>query len=178
MTTDTELITSLSKGDEKAFKTFFYDYYGKVHSYSMKMTLSRWASEEITQRVFSKIWIHRTNLVNEGNLSGYLFRTTYNEVIDYFREQKRIYSIQERLVGDAMEETREEILMDQRSAIKKIDDIVNQMPFVRRQVFIMSKYRDLSNAEISKRLGISKRTVEKHLQLAMRSIRMTISSFL
>ena len=44
------------------------------------------------------------------------------------------------------------------------------LPKKRRQVFVMSRVEMLSSSEIAERLGISPRTVEKHLELAIRQL--------
>lgn len=45
------------------------------------------------------------------------------------------------------------------------------MPPQRKQIFCMSRRQGMSIEEISKKLGISKRTVETHISLALRSLR-------
>ena len=48
---------------------------------------------------------------------------------------------------------------------------VQQMPPQRRSVFEMSRFQHLSSEEIASSLGLSVRTVEKHIQLALDNIR-------
>lgn len=45
------------------------------------------------------------------------------------------------------------------------------MPEKRRQVFLMSRVEGRSNAEIAQLLGITKKTVENHLNAALRELR-------
>ena len=45
------------------------------------------------------------------------------------------------------------------------------MPQKRREVFILSRREGLTINEIAVRLGISPRTVNKHIQLALRAMR-------
>lgn len=44
---------------------------------------------------------------------------------------------------------------------------VEQMPEQRRKIFVLSRYRGLSNQEIADKLQLSVRTVERHLYLAL-----------
>lgn len=49
--------------------------------------------------------------------------------------------------------------------------VVEKMPARRKEIYILSRERGLSNAEIAKKLDISKKTVENHLNLALKEIR-------
>lgn len=57
---------------------------------------------------------------------------------------------------------------------KKVDRIIKEMPPQRQLVFRMSRILGMKNEEISKRLKISKKTVENHINLALKAIRKAI----
>lgn len=48
---------------------------------------------------------------------------------------------------------------------------IGSMPEQRRRVFVMSRVDGLNNSEIAQRLGISKRTVETHISLALAQLK-------
>lgn len=52
-----------------------------------------------------------------------------------------------------------------------INSGIARMPAQRRQIFVMSRYRNMSNKEIADCLNLSVRTVEKHIQLALKDLR-------
>ena len=51
------------------------------------------------------------------------------------------------------------------------------MPPQRRTIFTLSRQENLSRQEIARRLGVSVRTVDKHLELALREIRLRVKDF-
>ena len=59
-----------------------------------------------------------------------------------------------------------------------LDDTIASMPDQRRRIFIMSRRQFMTNDEIADKLGISKRTVEKHISLALRELRAQMGDFL
>lgn len=55
-----------------------------------------------------------------------------------------------------------------------VERILESMPPQRRRIFAMSRRKGLSDAEIAERLGLSVRTVNKHIELALRDIRLKL----
>lgn len=47
---------------------------------------------------------------------------------------------------------------------------ISKMPPQRQLIFRMSRYEHLSNREIAERLGLSVRTVDKHIELALKDL--------
>ena len=52
------------------------------------------------------------------------------------------------------------------------------MPAQRKQIYQLSRQQGLTNDEIAERLGIQKKTVENHLNLALKELRNVISMVL
>ena len=55
-----------------------------------------------------------------------------------------------------------------------VDKIVEDLPPKRRNIYKMSREKGLSYREIAQELGISERTVEAHIRLALQSITQVI----
>ena len=51
---------------------------------------------------------------------------------------------------------------------------ISKMPPQRQLIFRMSRYEHLSNREIAERLGLSVRTVDKHIELALKDLHSTL----
>lgn len=54
--------------------------------------------------------------------------------------------------------------------LKRVLAAVEAMPPKRKEVFLLHRVEDLTYTQIAKRLGVSIKTVEKHLHLAMRQL--------
>ena len=52
-----------------------------------------------------------------------------------------------------------------------VDMVVENMPQQRQMIYRMSREQHLKNEEIAQRLGVQKKTVENHLNLALKEIK-------
>ena len=59
-----------------------------------------------------------------------------------------------------------------------VDMIVETMPPQRKMIYRMSRDEGLSNTEIAENLQLSKKTVENHLNLALKELRNAVLTFL
>lgn len=170
---------------EKQFKEIFEALYPKVYGFALKALGQEWLAQEIAHTSFCKLWTHRNNLELKGKdtydalslVSGYLFVIARNEINDYFRERAQIEQYRIAFVSQMCVETRIEQRMDAATALEIVDRAVDSMPSVRREVFSLSRFRNLTNGQIAKKLGISKRTVEKHIQLALSQLRLELLAY-
>lgn len=58
-----------------------------------------------------------------------------------------------------------------------VEIAVNEMPVQRRRIYILSREKGMSNSDIAEKLGISKKSVENQLSLALQELRKLISLF-
>jgi RNA polymerase sigma-70 factor (ECF subfamily) len=52
---------------------------------------------------------------------------------------------------------------------------IDALPPQRKAIFMMSRYEHMSNIEIAVKLNLSVRTVEKHIELALKDLRHSMS---
>nr|WP_229028866.1 sigma-70 family RNA polymerase sigma factor [Alistipes shahii] len=54
---------------------------------------------------------------------------------------------------------------------EQVEIIVGKMPPQRQQIFRMSRFEHMPSREIAEQLNLSVRTVDKHLELALKELR-------
>jgi RNA polymerase sigma-70 factor (ECF subfamily) len=70
-----------------------------------------------------------------------------------------------------------ESAIDSEELRRALQEAIQTLPDKRRQVFLLSRFKHMSNKEIALRLDLSVRTVEKHIELALRDIRRRVSPY-
>lgn len=168
---DSRLIELLREGDPLSFEILFQKYYVRFYNFVFNLTKNSQAAEDIIQNVFMKIWINRASLRPDQSIHNYIYVLSKREMLNHIRDRKAYVQV-ERLV---MAEQPSEEVTDQSMALKELDERIRRfiadMPEQRRKVFLLSRYRGLTNKEIAEMMGLSVRTVDRHINLALTSLK-------
>jgi RNA polymerase sigma-70 factor (ECF subfamily) len=130
------------------------------------------AAEEIVQEIFLRVW-DNCRRGEAPPTRAYLYTAARNHAVSVLRHERVVQSHEE-MVGVAEESVAESTVLDEleadeltiaaRSAIAKLPDKC-------RRVFVLSRERELTYAEIAQVLGISVKTVELHMTRAFKALR-------
>lgn len=169
---DKDILKRLSEGDASAYAHIFDRYYAKVCRFVKSILYDADSVDDIAQNVFMKVWISRTELTRVNSLSNYLFTIARNEACDQFRRRaSRTKYEQYTLLGGMEHADRLALTYDLERLESIVERCVGEMPPQRRLVFKLSREEQLSSPEIARRLQLSKRTVDRHISLALSDIR-------
>ena len=169
-TNNSFFMSALAEGNEKAFDALFVEYYPKVLRFVMCFCHDKSEAENIVQELFMQLWIKRERFIKIENLDNYLFISARNSAIHYVKQslvcidEKSACNVQSNYISGEMKLCYEELY-------SFIMNEIGSMPEQRRRVFVMSRVDGLNNSEIAQRLGISKRTVETHISLALAQLK-------
>ena len=162
-----KLLQRMAEDDQSAFRTLFDYYYPRVRVFLSTLLLRQDEAEDLAQNVFVKIWNFRAHLPEVHSLGAYLYRMTRNTALEYARKH--------RMHVELSEEYAETTAVDEeyfaREMRSRLESRIAEMPERRRQVITLSRLEGKSNDEIAAILGISKKTVENHLNAALRALR-------
>jgi len=116
-----------------------------------------------------------TLLEISGDKLAYLARMIRNNCLDFLKKRK----IETSELNEAYQGSFEvEDALITKDLQEKIDKTIDSLPEKCRQVFVLSRFEELSYNEISKQLNISKKTVEAHISRALKSLRISLKQFL
>jgi len=162
----------LKKGDHSAFEKIFERYSKQLFQFSLSYLKSEAVAEDIVQEVFIKIWNSRSDIKTNTSFQSYLFTITLNSVRKYFNQLSRLNEVKHDIIFESSgykpdfdDKSNYQFMLD------KLEELINQMPEKRREVFIKKKLEAKSLKEISEELDITPKTVEYHITEAMRFLR-------
>lgn len=167
------LVAAVKRGDLKAYEQLFMHYYPIVRAFVLGFVKIDEQAKDIAQDVFMKLWQYRGSLDAAKPIKPYIFLLARREVCSYFRNKQTV--MEQNFSGGGFlpampdDSTQQNLDAGELSAV--VGRILESMPPQRRRIFSMSRKEGLSNAEIAERLGLSVRTVNKHIELALKDIR-------
>lgn len=170
MMSDEKILEGIISGKVSAYEILFRKHYSRVKNFICMIVKDKDLAEDIAQDVFMKIWIGRASLSADKSLRNLLFVMARNGAVNALK------SMRNRTGTATMEEAEtvgggenDKVLFNETEML--INSGIARMPAQRRQIFVMSRYRNMSNKEIADCLNLSVRTVEKHIQLALKDLR-------
>lgn len=175
MSSDKQLIRAIKGGDTKSFEKLFERYYDRYFSFACALLHDADAAEDVLQNVFLKLWIGRDRLDENRSIENYLLVSVRNEIFDYLRLKynQTVVRGETPEKEDASADIEEEMFWSETS--DRMDKIIKNMPPQRQRIFMMSRYENMASKDIADALGLSVRTVERHIYLALQDLKQIIS---
>ena len=162
-----------SHDKECEFEDIYNKYARKIYGFAIRLSEGdTYLAEEILQTTFMRLWERWDELRDKEAVLTYLFSIAKNTFLNYC-EHETVQHIYEEYVlrHDEEESIESEQKQDAHSLEAYLKTLVENMPPMRKKVFMMSRYQQKSNREIAQELHISEKTVEVHITLALRELR-------
>lgn len=170
-TNDAELLRSMSRGDERAFLSFYRLYQGAVYRFALQMSGSAEIAEEVTQDVFM-VLIGSSGSYDpkRGSVAAYLYGVARNFVLRSLeREKPYVTALDDpegehagRLAGS------QDVLVDlaRNERIESLRKAVLALPPAYREVVVLCDLHEMDYAEAAAVLGCAVGTVRSRLHRA------------
>ncbi|MGE0289607.1 MAG: RNA polymerase sigma factor [Acetobacteraceae bacterium] len=151
------------------FVSALFEQYGRDLSGFLSRRLESQEIEDVTQKTYLQLLEH-PNPGEIRNPHAYLFKTASNLAVDHLR-RRRVHTdrISPGVEAEALASTGPEpdAAVDASRQIANFREILAGLPPLCRTVFLLNRIDGLSHAEIAQRVGISKKSVERHIVKAL-----------
>jgi RNA polymerase sigma-70 factor (ECF subfamily) len=134
-------------------------------------------AEDLVQEVFIKIWNQKEEL-NPDTEKAYLYQAVYRSGLNLLKKEKRHSHVSEteayELAAGHLAE--DGILL--RETEEKLEKGLQSLPEACREIFMLSRFEEMSYKEIAQVLEISIKTVEAQMGKALKILRQHFLSIL
>ncbi|KIO78576.1 RNA polymerase sigma 70 [Pedobacter lusitanus] len=175
---DDELAVLLRSGDQIAFTEIYERYKSLLHRHAYKWMQDRDDAKDIVHEVFSNLWTKRETLTYTANLGPFLYASVRNRIFNllahkriasaYLSSLQQIADNGAYITDQAMREKELRLIIDKE---------VSGLPQKMQEVFKLSRNESFSHREIARKLDLSEQTVRKHIQHALKILRVKLGIF-
>ena len=175
---DETLILRFTNGDQTAFELLFRFYYPGLVTFVSKIIIDKDEAEEIVQDFFVQLWTGRNNIKKSETLKNYVFISVKNRAFNYLKKEQ----IREKTFAQLKELIEKDFLYQpdlfvESELQQQIAKAMEKLPERTREIFMMSRFKGISNDEIATQLDLSKRTVETQISNALKILRNELKEY-
>jgi RNA polymerase sigma-70 factor (ECF subfamily) len=164
-----QLVQHLLNDDREAFNTLYNRHWESLFKAAHNVLRDEGLAKDVVQDIFLDLWRRRHALQIE-TCQAYLAQAARFQVARLLRKNKLLQTHSEYVQTGYTTNSTEEWMRVQELS-QTIETILQKLPGRSRDVFYMSRFEQLSNSEIAKRLNLSTRTVEWHISEALKHLR-------
>lgn len=164
------MIERLREGDERIFKFIFDQYYRPLTVFTLKYVPDIEEAKEIVQDFFVRLWSRRADINIRFSLKMYLYQSVKNAALNYIEANK---VAQRRLHQYSTPLTSTDNALERMMAAEQEEMLmraIDALPLKCREIFLLSRMQRLSNQAIANQLGISIKTVEGQISIALKRL--------
>lgn len=173
----TDLLHAIAENDDQAaFRSLLQLFSEGLYAYTVSIVVNVPAAEEIVEDVFVNLWKNRKMLPAIKNISYYLYTACKNNSLNYLQKNKKHsgFSLNNMKADLLFSYETPETGFISKSNLQIIVNAIKQLPPVCQMVFRLAKEDGLSYQAIARLLNISPKTVESHMNKAIKLIANTL----
>ena len=163
----------------RKFELLFKRYYSGLVVYASRFTGRTETAEDLVHDLFVHIWENDRSLLENQQVKYYLFTSVRHRCLNYLAHLKVRNEYQEKILqkrditGMLTWEYYVEAELRQH-----IETAIDHLPPQARKIFLMNRFDRKTAVTIAAELGLSPRTVEKHLEIALKNLKKELKDYL
>lgn len=175
---EAEALQLLAKGNMAAYRFLFDQHFSDLCNFLLIYLHSRELAEEIALEIFTYIWVHRETLLVKTTFKAFLFSSAKNRAISLYRKnQKKLFMSIDNEQSISQEDTSSPYFLENVELREIINTAIEKLPEKSKQIYLMAWEQNLSHKEIAEIMGITPKTVENHVGIALRKLRELLSPY-
>ncbi|RQO79081.1 RNA polymerase sigma-70 factor [Pedobacter sp. KBW01] len=178
--TDSQLVTLLRDGDHLAYTQIYERYYYLMFSFSFKKLRDKDLAKDFVQDLFTKLWFKRETILENGNLSQFLYISLKTSMLNFFAHEKVEAKYIEVLKGLASEPKTDyaDNKIRERQLAEYIEMQIQNLPKKMKEIFMLSRKEHFTNKEIASKLDTTESNVSHQISNAVKILKAKLNILL
>ncbi len=172
------LLRIADENDEAAFKTFFKLYHPKLLAFARLFVKHPHLAEDVVSDALVQLLKQRQRIFRMENFESYLFLTVKNHALNLLKKKANQLQPGTNETHERAEHDHPLQQLLDSELRERITTATEALPPRRKMVYQLVKDERMSYREVAQLMSISERTVENHLDAAVKDLRRAIQAYL
>lgn len=162
-----------SEDSENALRFLYMSYYNRLVRYIFLYVKSGEVARELVSDVFLAVWENRKILHTIDNFNSYIYKIAKFKALNYLRDKEpdtiNIDEIPIELFAHTKTTPEDQFISEE--SVNQINNAIEELPPKCKLAFKLIREDNMRYKDAAELLGISIKTLENHLTLAIKKIR-------
>jgi RNA polymerase sigma-70 factor, ECF subfamily len=168
----------MNKLTPDTFDNLFHQYHRELLNLSFNIVRDTDSAKDVVQEVFAQLWKNKETIQFGDQIKHYLFKATSHTSLNFLRQQKNTYKLDDykelsKLIAPSGTESVTFVELELR-----VRQAIDRLPPQCKTIFVLSRHEGLKYQEIADTLGLSIKTVESQMGIALEKLRQDLKPFL
>lgn len=162
--------------DEASFIALYEAHYAELLRYATRFLGNETKAQDAVQEAFLRLWRRKDDLDASNQTRALLYKAVRNLSLNAIRNEQRRHALLEEMdhpesPPNPDAETSSELLRG------LVETWISELPDRRREAFELSRFEGFRYSEIASVMGITIKTVENHIVLALQYLRKKMDTY-
>lgn len=164
--TDEDLIQEIQAGSNAALESLIRKYYYDVYNFIYRRTHQQALSYDLTQEVFSKVFLSISSYESKGKFRSWIFTIALNQVRDYVNsKQVRNKSLENEWIEETIEDKKSNVayLYEKKEESREIREALEELSDIQSEAIILKYFHGYKYHEIAEMTKTKETTVKSRV---------------
>jgi RNA polymerase sigma-70 factor (family 1) len=169
------LIRHINKGNRKAFKAVFDEYFNALCAFGYKYLADQFVVEDMVQESFISFWEKRQDFSHINALKSFLYTSVRNKCLNHLKHQAVVHKHENALVYELETDHAFASLVIEEETFNQLFVEIRTLPPSAREIMLLA-LNGLKNQEIAYELNITINTVKTQKKIAYSKLKENLGS--
>lgn len=171
----------------KKFNQLFNEYYPRFIRFAMGYVRNEYIAEDFVSEAFTVYWENLKDLDPDTKPQAYILTVIRNKCLNHLQHLKIKNRIKSEITQHAewklnlsintLEACNPDFLFSDEIQLI-INETLNSLPDKTKQIFILSRFENLTYSEIARRMNLTDKSIEYHISKALEKFRISLKEFM